>query len=77
MDSIKEIGAGEFKAKCLQLMDIVQQTKIPILITKRGKPVAKLIPVDSEPEDFFGCLAGSVHIIGNIIDPLEIEWEAT
>jgi prevent-host-death family protein len=76
MDTFEEIGAGEFKAKCLQLMDLVQKTKIPIVITKRGKPVAKLMPFESEPEEFFGCLKGSVHISADIINPFDVQWDA-
>jgi prevent-host-death family protein len=76
MTKIKEIGAGEFKAKCLQLMDTVQKTKAPLIITKHGKPVAKLVPVDGESVDFFGCMKGSIQIVGDIISPIDVEWEA-
>jgi prevent-host-death family protein len=77
MTKIREIAAGEFKAKCLQLMDLVQKTKAPIVITKHGKPVAKLVPLDAETTDFFGCRKGSVQIIGDIVSPIDIEWEAS
>ena len=50
MWSMKKIAAGEFKARCLTLMDDVQATRVPILITKRGKPVAKLVPVVDNEE---------------------------
>jgi prevent-host-death family protein len=76
MDKMKEIAAGEFKAKCLQLMDTVQRTKTPIVITKRGKPVAQLVAVESETADFFGCLKGSVKIVSDIVAPIDVEWEA-
>ena len=75
-----EINATEFKAKCLKLMDEVAKTHEPVIITKRGKPVAKLAPV--EPEEagqprYFGCMAGTVKIIGDIMAPIEDEdWEA-
>jgi prevent-host-death family protein len=39
-----QIPAGEFKAKCLKLMDQVARSGVPIVITKHGKPVAKLVP---------------------------------
>ncbi len=45
MTAQKKIPAGEFKAKCLKLMDEVQQTGQEVIITKRGKPVARLVPV--------------------------------
>jgi prevent-host-death family protein len=72
----KEIPAGEFKAKCLRLMDVVQKTKAPIVITKHGKPVAKLVPVEDEPADFFGCMKGTVRIVGDIVSPIDVDWEA-
>ena len=76
---MKTIPAGEFKSKCLQLMDNVQRTRQPITITKRGKPVAKLVPVEEEKNEWFGRLKGKVKIIGDIespIDPPEA-WESS
>lgn len=72
-----EIAAGQFKAKCLQLMDQVQQSREEIVITKHGKPVAKLVPVDETgPRSILGYLQGTVEIVGDIVSPLESEWEA-
>jgi prevent-host-death family protein len=76
MTKAREMAAGEFKAKCLQLMDQVQNSKTPILITKRGKPVAKLVPVDGEANNFFGCMKGSLRIVGDIVSPIDVDWEA-
>jgi prevent-host-death family protein len=69
------IGAGDFKAKCLKLLDDVAQTKEILIITKRGKPVAKLVPISTEV-DLYGALAGSVVAEGDIISPLDNEWAA-
>lgn len=69
------IGAGEFKAKCLKLLDDVAQTKESLVITKRGVPVAKLVPIPEEI-DLYGALEGSVIAEGDIISPLDNEWEA-
>ncbi len=69
------IQAGEFKAKCLQLMDVVFQKHHSFIITKHGKPVAKLVPIEKEPVTSFGCLKDSVTIQGDIISPLNISWE--
>lgn len=72
-----EISAAEFKAKCLKLMDEIARTRKPIVITKRGKPVAKLVPADPAPrKPLFGCMAGTVTFEGNILAPLDVEWEA-
>ena len=53
-----KVTAADFKARCLQLMDDVQASGKSIVITKRGKPVAQLVPIVEEaPRDIFGCLA--------------------
>jgi prevent-host-death family protein len=67
----KYIPATEFKANCLRLMDEVAQQRRPIIITKRGKPVAKLVPIEEEAIDLFGRMAGSIKICGDIINPIE------
>jgi prevent-host-death family protein len=73
------IPAGEFKAKCLKLLDEVAETRKPIVITKRGKPVAELKPVgDSKQtlEEYLDKMKGSVTILGDIISPIDVEWDA-
>jgi len=72
-----EISAGEFKARCLKLMDEVARTHEPLVITKRGRPVAKMVPLeDQEPASLFGYMAGTATIHGDVIAPLEVAWEA-
>ena len=75
---MKTMRAGEFKAHCLKVMDQVRATREPVIITKRGRPVAKLVPVDRRGDDIFGCLKGVVEIVGDIESPLVApeEWEA-
>jgi prevent-host-death family protein len=71
------IAAGEFKAKCLKLMDKVAAERQSIVITKHGKPLVQLLPMpEDERVDPFGALRGSGVIVGDIISPLEDEWEA-
>lgn len=70
------VKASEFKAKCLQLMDEVAAKGQAVVITKRGKPVAKLIPMKQKPGPIFGCMKGQVEILGDIISPLDVEWDA-
>ncbi len=71
-----QIGAGQFKAQCLQLMDQVQQSRSEIVIAKHGLPVAKLVPVEElTPQSIFGYLQGTVEIVGDIVSPLEDVWE--
>jgi prevent-host-death family protein len=71
------IGAGEFKAKCLKLMDRVNQSHEEIVITKHGKPVARLVPTEPvETKPAFGFLKESITICEDITEPLDEEWEA-
>lgn len=69
------IGAGDFKAKCLKLLDDVAKTREPLVITKHGKAVARLVPMPPETE-LFGALAGSIQQEGDIVSPLANEWDA-
>lgn len=69
------ISAAKFKATCLELMDEVASTHREILITKRGKPVAKLVAAGSPPA-LFGSLSGTVQIRGDIVSPTGEAWEA-
>ncbi len=71
-----QIAAGEFKAKCLKLLDEVQQKRKQVVITKRGKPVAKLVPVNESAESFIGSMKGTMEILGDIVAPIDVEWEA-
>jgi prevent-host-death family protein len=66
---MKVMPAGQFKARCLKVMDEVRSTREPVVITKKGHPVAKLVPSDSQPEDVFGCMKGEVEIVGDIVAP--------
>jgi prevent-host-death family protein len=71
---MKKIAAGEFKAKCLALMEDVRSTRQPILITKRGKPIAKLVPAEPEKDEWIGRLDGVFKVVGDIESPIE-GWE--
>jgi len=75
---MKTIAAGEFKARCLQVMEDVRTKRTPVLITKRGKPLAKLVPADDKPPEIFGCLAGKIEILGDIVSPVTAleDWES-
>jgi prevent-host-death family protein len=76
---MKKMPAGEFKSRCLAVMDNVQKTKESVLITKRGRPVAKLVPAEESPREFLGRLEGLVKIVGDIETPIEPSdsWEAS
>lgn len=74
---MKEMKASEFKAKCLQLMDDVAATGEPVVVTKNGRPVSRLEPYRQRLTTLFGSLAGAMILTADIVDPLDVEWEAT
>ncbi len=67
---MKTMAAGAFKVHCLKVMDEVQSKRQAVLITKRGKPVAKLVPVEKETDDIFGFFEGKGTITGDIVSPV-------
>ena len=72
-----DIPAGKFKAKCLELMDQVRDAKVEYTITKHGKPVAKLVPIqDDDAPEVFGCLKDQVTEYGDIVSPVDENWDA-
>jgi len=70
MAFMKTMPAGKFKVHCRAVMDEVQSKREAVLITKRGKPVAKLAPVEKEKDDIFGFLKGKGRILGHIVSPI-------
>lgn len=63
------VNAAEFKARCLKLIDEVAATHEPLVITKRGKPMAKLVPIECEtPTSLFGYMKNTGQIRGDIVD---------
>lgn len=70
---------SKFKATCLAVIERVRRTGEPVLITKRGVPVAQLVPPPPppKPRSAFGVLRGTVEYLGDIVEPLgEEDWEA-
>jgi prevent-host-death family protein len=65
----KTMPAGQFKVHCLAVMDEVAAKRQAVVITKRGKPVAKLVPVEKEKDDIFGFYKGKIEIKGDIVSP--------
>lgn len=73
---MQTISASEFKAKCLRLMDEVNRTGEAILITKNGKPVSILKPYKSVPKTLFGLHKDKLRSKDDLVEPLDISWDA-
>ena len=78
---MKTITASEFKAKCLKFVDQVAETGETLVITKNGRPTAELGPVNElgsakkRVDSLFGLHKGHIRIKGDIISPLDVDWE--
>jgi len=72
---MKTLAAGKFKAQCLALIDQVAQNHEPIIITKYGKPLVKVLPIDAKKETREKPLKGLATYIGDIVSPIDEEWE--
>lgn len=71
------VSTSELKARCAEIVGRVARTRAPVILTKRGRPVARILPVEEgEGADLFGCIKGSIVICGDIVAPLDVEWEA-
>lgn len=68
--------ASKFKAQCLKVMDRVQKTRKKIVITKRNKPVAQLVPIDDKKTPLFGAMKGTGHVLGDIVAPIGEIWDS-
>ena len=69
---VEEVAISEFKAKCLSLLDRVNKTKKPLRVTRRGKPVADIVPpaeIRGERE-WLGWMAGTAEIVGDVVSPV-------
>jgi len=72
-----QVPAGEFKTHCLHLLDEVERSGVPLLVTKRGRPVARIVPVvNDQPASLLGCMRGMVTIQGDLVEATGENWEA-
>ena len=76
---METINASDFKARCMAILDRVQATGEPVVILKRGRPVAEIFPASGSPSKFPQLeLAGTVREVGDIVGPVlpEEDWES-
>ncbi len=72
----KIVQAGEFKATCLKIMDQVFEKQCEVVVTKRKIPIVKLVPFSTKKKKLFGCMKGTLHILEDIIQPIDEVWNA-
>jgi prevent-host-death family protein len=66
---VKKMAAGAFKTNCLAVMDEVQAKHETVVITKHGKPVAKLVPVIADTDEIYNFLGGKGAVTGDVVSP--------
>jgi len=71
---MRTMAAGSFKAQCLAVMDEVQAKRETVVITKHGRPVAKLVPADNDTDEIYNFLHGKGAVMGDIISPAIEDW---
>ncbi len=69
---VEEVAISEFKAKCLSLLEQVNKTKKPLRVTRRGKPIADVVPPADRPgeREWLGWMAGTAKIVGDVVSPV-------
>ncbi len=73
---MQKMSAADFKAQCLAVMDKVSRSGRPVVITKHGKPVVKLVPAHEGDDGIFGALAGIARIAGDVENTVPAsDWE--
>jgi prevent-host-death family protein len=72
----KVMKAAEFKARCLEVMNRVAVTGETVIVTKRGRPMVRLSPATNPPKRLFGFFRGKIKTKGDVIAPLDVEWDA-
>lgn len=75
---VRAVGAAKAKAQLLALLDEVEDKREPVIITKSGRPVARIVPMPLQSEDpIFGFYQGKLEIVGDVISPIytDEEWD--
>ncbi|MBN1947909.1 MAG: type II toxin-antitoxin system Phd/YefM family antitoxin [Bradymonadales bacterium] len=74
--SQNKISTTELKAQAARVVERVARQRTPVLITRHGRPLARLVPVEQEVESLFGFASGCVTVHGDLLEPIDVEWEA-
>ena len=70
------VTSTEFEATCLRLVDEVARTGEPVTVTRNGSPVARLVPAASASRPLFGCMKGTMVLLGDLDEPVDVAWDA-
>jgi prevent-host-death family protein len=71
------VTTSELKARCAEIVSRVERQRTPVLLTRRGRPVARIVPIEeSGVADLFGFARGSIAVVGDVVAPTGIAWEA-
>lgn len=77
---MEQMAISKFKARCLAVLERVNKTRKPILVTRFGEPVAEIVPpqAPARPATWLGCMKGTGRILGDIVAPAadEEDWDA-
>ena len=71
----KTMKASECKAKFLGVLDEVAATHERVIVTKNGKPIAAIVPFIEKPKSLYGAMKGQIKVLGDLDEPLDVEWE--
>ena len=71
-----KIAISQFKSHCLEIIEKLQTNGQSVIITKRDKAVAKVLPIDSKKVSLFGMLKNKAEIKANILESIDEKWDA-
>ena len=72
----KQISTSELKTHCSRVIEQVRRGRAPVVVTVRGRPVARIVPVEEELPSLFGFARGTLTVHGDLLAPLDEPWEA-
>ena len=72
-----EVSTSQLKARCSEIVERVAQRREAIVVTRRGRPVARLVPIEDERETLFGFARGVITVQGDLLEPIDVAWEAS
>jgi prevent-host-death family protein len=75
---VREVSTSQLKARCSEIVEQVASRRDSIVVTRRGRAVARLVPIEEKGErrSLFGFARGSITVRGDLLEPIEVGWEA-